>query len=539
MFIAVFLITLVPARTKLFLQYTGWMQKPVFDEDLKSLTTKKWRSLSIKYKIFMVLTFACLFIAIITAIISMKLFNEYNIGTYKNLASGVSTLASQVIDPDLVDEYIEKGDSWDEYRRVDEILASIKNSNPDIEYLYVYRIDSDGCTVVFDVDSEDVKGSEPGDKMQFEKSFIPYLGALANGESIDPIISNDTFGHLLTVYTPVFNDKHECVCYVGADITMNDIALYKQAFMMKLLSLGLGFLIFVLSLGIWLAKYHIIYPVNTMAHSASAFAYNDENSMDLNVKRLKEIQISTGDEVENLYNAVITTTEKSANYFHDIQAKARELADFQNGLIIVLADMVESRDGSTGAHVRKTAAYVKIIAEELKAMGKYEDIIDDEYINNVFRSAPLHDIGKISIPDAILNKPGRLDDNEYEIMKTHTTVGANVVEKAMSTLPNSDYLEEAKNLVKYHHEKWNGTGYPTGLAGEDIPLSARIMAVADVFDALVSKRCYKDAFSFEDALNIIVKDAGTHFDPTVVEAFVSAQGKVMAIFEKYAYESIL
>jgi response regulator RpfG family c-di-GMP phosphodiesterase len=173
--------------------------------------------------------------------------------------------------------------------------------------------------------------------------------------------------------------------------------------------------------------------------------------------------------------------------------------------------------------------------EQLKKEGIYTDRLTDEFVRNVYHSAPLHDIGKIRVSDTILNKPGKLTDEEFEIMKTHTTAGAQVISHAMNTVSEdaSGYLKEAMNLAHYHHEKWNGMGYPSGLKGEDIPLSARVMAVADVFDALVSRRCYKEPFSFEKAMEIIQKDAGTHFDPDVVKAFLESQDQVRAIAERF------
>ena len=201
----------------------------------------------------------------------------------------------------------------------------------------------------------------------------------------------------------------------------------------------------------------------------------------------------------------------------------------QKALILVLADIVESRDRNTGAHVRKTAAYADIILQEMRRKGYYADALTDEFISDVVDSAPLHDVGKIHVPDAILNKPGRLSDEEFAIMKSHTTAGRDILTEAITLVPNSGYLNEARNLAAYHHEKWDGTSYPTGLAGEDIPLSARIMAVADVFDALVSKRSYKKPFSFEEAMQIITEGSGKHFDPLVVDAFVSAEDEVRKI----------
>ena len=158
----------------------------------------------------------------------------------------------------------------------------------------------------------------------------------------------------------------------------------------------------------------------------------------------------------------------------------------------------------------------------------------DEYINNVVRAAPLHDIGKINIPDAILNKDTRLTDEEYEIMKGHANAGYEIIEKAIANLTESGYLEQAKQMAHYHHEKWDGSGYPEHLKEEQIPLSARVMAVADVFDALLSRRSYKEPFSFEKAMSIIKEGSGKHFDPKVVSAFEAASEEIKKISERFA-----
>ncbi len=198
-----------------------------------------------------------------------------------------------------------------------------------------------------------------------------------------------------------------------------------------------------------------------------------------------------------------------------------------------MADLVESRDSDTGAHVQKTAAYVKIIVEGLKAKGYYAGKITPKFISDVVRSAPLHDIGKINIPDEVLNKPGKLTDEEYEIMKTHAAAGKRIMENAISTVEGDNYLKEARNMAGYHHERWDGKGYPEGIHGEVIPLSARIMAVADVFDALTSPRVYKPAFSLEKSLSILEEGKGTQFDPKCVEVFMESLSEVKVILRKY------
>lgn len=198
------------------------------------------------------------------------------------------------------------------------------------------------------------------------------------------------------------------------------------------------------------------------------------------------------------------------------------VSDMQSGMITFMAEVVENRDDNTGGHIRRTAEYVACIAKELKAQGIYGDILTDRYMSDMVVAAPLHDIGKIHIPDAILNKPGKLTAEEFEVMKTHTTAGEELLTHAKAELGESDYLNMAVEMAAYHHEWWNGKGYPYGISGEEIPLCARIMAVADVFDALTSKRCYKNAMPLEKAYAIIREESGTHFDPAVVEAFLSS-----------------
>ena len=196
-----------------------------------------------------------------------------------------------------------------------------------------------------------------------------------------------------------------------------------------------------------------------------------------------------------------------------------KVSRMQSGMITFMAEVVENRDDNTGGHIRRTAAYVECIAKELKRQGTYGNILTDRHLSDMVVAAPLHDIGKIHIPDAVLNKPGKLTKEEFEIMKTHTTAGEELLIHAKEELGESGYLNTVVEMAAYHHEWWNGKGYPYGISGEEVPLCARIMAVADVFDALTSKRCYKSAMPLEKAYAIIREESGTHFDPAVVEAF--------------------
>jgi putative two-component system response regulator len=188
--------------------------------------------------------------------------------------------------------------------------------------------------------------------------------------------------------------------------------------------------------------------------------------------------------------------------------------------IRALAHLAETRDPETGNHIQRTQAYVQLLASEMKSRSKHASLLTESYIALLVRSAPLHDIGKVGIPDRILLKPGKLDPCEWSIMQTHTVLGARAIELAeLDAAAEVDFLTLAKEIAHWHHERWDGTGYPDGLAGEAIPLSARLMALADVFDALVSPRVYKRPMSCAQAREIILAGGGSHFDPDVVAAF--------------------
>ena len=528
------ILKLLPVTFQNFFRLSGWSQAALSKEALAEARSKQARSLSLRTKVMMLLGFATLFIVIAAAGVSFLQFRQSTIDSHIKLAKGIADLEAAVINPDRVDDYISKGDQLIDYRDTENQLYNILHSTPDIQYLYVYQILDDGCHVVFDLDTADLQGEDPGSIVPFDESFAPYLPDLLAGRSIDPLITNDTYGWLLTVYRPLYDSSGHCVCYVCVDVSMGQITLYAMQFLVKVLSLAFGTVLLILATGVWLAEYNIILPVNTMAMAAGSFAYTSEEGRADSVERIRNLNIRTGDEIENLYRALAKTTEDSMQYISDIQHQSATISRMQNGLIMVLADMVESRDQCTGDHVRKTAAYAKIIMDELRKEGKFSEQLTDSFLQDVVNSAPLHDIGKIQVSDVLLNKPGKLTDEEFKLMQRHTTAGGEIIAHAIALVSDAGYLAEAKNLASYHHERWDGSGYPAGLAGEDIPLSARIMAVADVFDALVSRRSYKAPFPFEKAMDIIREESGTHFDPDVASAFLHSEDEVRRVAEEFS-----
>jgi putative two-component system response regulator len=202
-----------------------------------------------------------------------------------------------------------------------------------------------------------------------------------------------------------------------------------------------------------------------------------------------------------------------------IRERTSQLNRMQNSIISVLADMVENRDKGTGGHIERTSIYIKILIDAMLARGVYADEIKKWDVDRIISSARMHDLGKISITDMIMNKPDKLTNEEYEIMKTHALEGERIIDEIMLRTGEGEFLRNARLFAGCHHERWDGKGYPRGLKGEDIPLQGRIMAIVDVYDALVSERPYKKAFPEDEAIKIIMENAGTHYDPKIAETF--------------------
>ena len=230
----------------------------------------------------------------------------------------------------------------------------------------------------------------------------------------------------------------------------------------------------------------------------------------------------------NYYNAI---EKYNTELEKDVEEKTKHIIFIKDMMVLGMAEMVENRDANTGGHIKRTSEVVRIFAERLMRC-KEQFGLGEEFLKLVIKAAPMHDLGKVAIDDAVLRKPGKYTDEEYAEMKRHSAEGARIVESILQGVEDDAFVEVAKNVAFYHHEKWNGFGYPEGKSGADIPIEARIMALADVFDALVSKRCYKDAFSFDDAFSIIEGDLGKHFDPELGRVFMECRPELEAFYNE-------
>ena len=210
---------------------------------------------------------------------------------------------------------------------------------------------------------------------------------------------------------------------------------------------------------------------------------------------------------DSLISSIATTMLLAGAYVNQENPAMKELTRYHDEMVMGFATLIESRDSSTGGHVKRTTQYVKLLAEGLKNRGYYAEILTKDYMKNLLKAAPMHDVGKIAVPDAILQKPGRLTPEEFELMKLHAQKGGEIIQESFSRMGNEEFLEMACEIARHHHEKWNGKGYPDGLKRKEIPLCARIMAIADVFDAVSADRCYRKALPLDTCFEIIRKAA--------------------------------
>ena len=287
----------------------------------------------------------------------------------------------------------------------------------------------------------------------------------------------------------------------------------------------------------------IYFKLNVKSRGQAQHKFNEYKTVVANDEksdRAAELVIANDVKANRAAELVIANDEK-ANRAAELKAALlgkdsanKKAYQTESKFLACLNALALTRDNETGNHILRTQHYVKSLALRLKEMGHYKKELSDEMIELLFKAAPLHDIGKVGIPDSILHKPGRLNDEEWQVMKTHVTIGRAILTSAEIAIHGgSGVVTIAIQIAGDHHEKWDGSGYPSGLKGEEIALAARIMALADFFDSLISKRVYKAAWSFEDVVSEIISRRGAHFDPLVVDAFMMERAGFLAIHSKY------
>jgi len=349
-----------------------------------------------------------------------------------------------------------------------------------------------------------------GTYMNVDENFFPLSGKLGLFASISVVF-------IMSVVVLVINKDLFWLSEVGRTMSYD-----------KALMLILGEVIFVSSI----ILSHVLNVIYSYVRNLRGFLDHQTDVL----KRATDgelngsVPVSTNDE----FGVMAIHTNEMVKGLRETTEEIRRTRDVS---ILTLASLAETRDNETGAHILRTQRYIKVLAEHLQSHGRFSNVLSDENIDLLYKSAPLHDIGKVGIPDNILLKPGKLTDDEFEIMKTHAALGMEALKVAENELGSNSFLHFAREISLSHHEKWDGSGYPSGLKGDAIPVSGRLMALADVYDALISERVYKRAFSHQEARDILLKGKDKHFDPDVVEAFVATEDDFKRIAEEFSDEA--
>ena len=330
-----FLLKIIPSKLTDQFKRLGKKQAPLTPEMNSAIKSQRKFVTSLRTKMVFNLMSITLLVAMFITAISYKIYRESAVNEHIRIADGIISMVVSEINPNRVDEYLELGRKAEGYNDVERNLYRIRAINHDIKYIYVYKIEEDGCHVIFDLETPNVEASKPGEIEEFDESFEPYLDDLLAGRPIEPITSNEKFGYLLTIYKPVYNHLGKCVCYAGIDFSMDMITDYGRSFLV--LAVGLSFI-----------ENNIILPVNTMAYCARNFAYDSETKRAGNIERIKSLEIQTNDEIENLYSAFVKTTSDSMHYFENLR-KAK--------IQVAVMDELAHTDSLTG--IKNKLAYIE------------------------------------------------------------------------------------------------------------------------------------------------------------------------------------
>ena len=422
---------------------------------MESKMTAPAKNRHLKLMILLVLLMLLTVVAVVMT--SVYILNNTTREHRTQIIENTAKLAAARIDGDKVEGWMTNGKDED-YKATAEVLESILHNTPFLQYLYVYQIKEDGCHVVFDFDSVDeetgevVEASAFRELIDFDESWGDLIPTLLAGGAVETRETVDTYGWLLTRYEPVFDSAGKCVCYVGTDLSMQGVRDYVTGYVIRIAVIALVFLIGCSLLGMRIF-----------------------------------IGVRRADEMDNLIER---------------QKRDKELT---NEIIEAFAKVVDLKDAYTQGHSFRVAKYTEMLARELGC--------DEETVEKYHRIALMHDIGKVGVPDSVLNKPGKLTDEEFALIKSHTSRGYEVLE-------NISIMPEIAVGARAHHERPDGKGYPQGLKNEEIPRVAQIIAVADCFDAMYSNRPYRSRMNFDKVVSIIREASGTQLASDVVDAFL-------------------
>jgi len=467
--------------------------------------------------------FATVLFLSIFAVCSISLFtasyvsNATNHARYVDLCKTVSETASAFINTNSLEGYF-SGDDKIGYIETSTRISDLRASIPDIQAIMVYETSAEGIRTLVDTTSEEILGGL-GNTKRYEQGWEEYKDSLLAGDTIEDADILSKSGRMLVYCNPIAASQDGNV-YVCVGVLKSLIQDQNKAFLLgNMKVIGFVGLILYLLILVYVRK-KIVLPVKKI-RDYLAIATSDSDNKDLLLSDTSDLAINN--ELENIYTSFYKIYTSRVRLATAISKAKKESVD-------TIISLIKRMDNYTAAHLDNSLQYIILIVNKMREMDRYKNLISDKEYEDLILAAPLHDIGKLAIPEHIIGKPGKFNDEEYEIAKKHAKLGSKIIEDLYYKNPCEEYLVLARDIALYHHERWDGGGYPCGLKGEDIPLTVRIVSVADVFDALVSKRVYKQAFSFEESFNTILSERGRFFDPEIVDIVAGLKDEMYEIF---------
>ena len=472
---------------------------------------------TVKRRFYIAVVLSAVLMYVLTLAVANFIHTSSTQTRYKNLCKSVIQTVNGLIADGDMEAYINDRNSYN-YIQLDQKLDGLKQTIPGIHIIGIYLMTPEGMGTVFTTENVGAGGSVI---TKYDSHWQKYRESFLNNEVIENAYIITDAGPAIAYCQPVLSRDNYSV-YLCTSVLKERIDGENMDFL-KSIVIALAGVILVILLGVFvLINVKIVNPLKKIGGIVYKAADTEESDF---IDEITENYVKAGNEIENICRSLLNIYTQKTRL-----ASSVKKADKENVESFVW--LLQRMDVLNSAHLDNFLEYIMLLLAELKEDNKYAEQITRSMYGNILLAAPLHDVGKLVIPEEIVNKPGKLTDEEFELMKKHCEYGGAIISDMYASHINEGYLEYAREIALHHHEKWDGTGYPHGLKGEEIPLYVRIVTIATVFDTLVSERPYSRAFSFKEAMKVLVSEKGKLFDPDLVDVFVKSKDKVYNIYEK-------
>lgn len=474
---------------------------------------------SLRTHFYAVIILTAVILSAVTVFTSNLLYRASQHSRCENVSRTVAQTVSSFVKNSDLQGYV-NGMNSVEYIETNNKIRRLAKSVPDIVCIDLYNMTENGMQTVFDTQSDDIKGGL-GKVYDYDRNWAKYKSEFLTGENVSDAQILISEG-MAVMYCVPFEKNDDGYTYICVGITQSKLTAERMRFM-KYTSLIIILTACVTVIcSLWIFRRRVTKPLKKIMLLTERAATENDEAL---IYDILNTNVNVSNELENIYKSLLKIYTSKTRLM-----SAASAADEKSVKAII--SLIKRMDNFTALHLDNSLQYVILIVNELRKTDKYKSIISEDDLRDLIFAAPLHDIGKLAVPKSIVDKPARLTDEEYEIMKKHSTLGAMIIDEAFLKNSDESYLQLAREIALYHHERWDGGGYPEGISGEDIPIAVRIVSIADVFDALVSKRSYKEAYSFDKSFDIIVSESGKFFDPDIIDVLIGAKSKMRKIYNR-------